>query len=111
MQAAGSLSTNLHLHAITVVLVFALARRRLDNAAALVAALVFAVQPANAEIVAYVSGRSTGPMTQLLLGGLLLYDQEKRFDALASGMAIGARPYQNVGRPHDNPASLRRSLA
>lgn len=82
MQPAGFLSTNLLLHAITVLLVFALARRRLDNMGALAAALLFAVQPANAEVVAYVSGRSTGLMTALLLGGLLLYDHGKRVGAL-----------------------------
>jgi hypothetical protein len=42
MRAAGFLSTNLLLHAITVMLVFALARRRLGDAGALAAALVFA---------------------------------------------------------------------
>lgn len=82
LRAAGFLSTNLFLHAITVLLVFALARRRLGNTGALIAALVFAAQPANAEVVAYVSGRSTGLMTPLLLGGLLLHDQGKRFGAL-----------------------------
>lgn len=82
VQAAGFLSTNLLLHAVTVLLVFALARRRLGNPAALVAALVFAVQPANAEVVAYISGRSTGLMTPFLLGGLLLHDKGKRFGAL-----------------------------
>ncbi len=82
VHAAGFLSTNLALHAITVLLVFALARRRLGNTAALAAALLFAVQPANAEVVAYVSGRSTGLMTPLLLGGLLLHDRGKRFGAL-----------------------------
>jgi hypothetical protein len=82
LQAAGFLSTNLLLHAVTVVLVFALARRRIGDTGALVAALVFAVQPANAEVVAYISGRSTGLMTPLLLGGLLLHDHAKRFLAL-----------------------------
>jgi hypothetical protein len=82
MQPAGFLSTNLLLHAITVLLVFSLARRRLDDVAALAAALLFAVQPANAEVVAYISGRSTGLMTPLLLGGLLLYDHGKRRGAL-----------------------------
>jgi protein O-mannosyl-transferase len=82
VQPAGFLSTNLLLHATTVLLVFALARRRLDSSAALAAALLFAVQPANAEVVAYISGRSTGLMTPLLLGGLLLYDGGKRVSAL-----------------------------
>ena len=97
MHAAGFLSTNLLLHAITVMLVFALARRRLGDAAALAAALVFAVQPANAEVIAYVSGRSTGLMTPLLLGGLLLYDQGKRIGALALfGLACLAKEHALV---------------
>jgi hypothetical protein len=82
-QAAGFLSTNLLLHTITVLLVFALARRRVSAEAALIAAMLFAIQPANAEVVAYISGRSTGLMTPLLLGGLLLYDKGKTLAALA----------------------------
>ena len=82
LKAGGFLATNLLLHATTVLLVFALARRRLGHAGALIAALVFAVQPANAEVVAYVSGRSTGLMTPLLLGGLLLHDSGRRIRAL-----------------------------
>jgi hypothetical protein len=97
MQPAGFLSTNLLLHSITVLLVFALARRRLDNVAALAAALLFAVQPANAEVVAYVSGRSTGLMTPLLLGGLLLYDHGKRVGALLLfGLACLAKEHALV---------------
>ena len=87
MQAGGFLATNLLLHATTVMLVFALARRRLGHAGALIAALVFAVQPANAEVVAYVSGQSTGLMTPLLLGGLLLYDQGRQLGALAYSLS------------------------
>ena len=60
MHAAGFLSTNRLLHVVSALLVFVLARRRLDDSGALVAALLFAVQPANAEVVAYISGRSTG---------------------------------------------------
>jgi len=97
VQPAGFLSTNLLLHAITVLLVFALAQRRLDNMAALAAALLFAVQPANAEVVAYVSGRSTGLMTPLLLGGLLLYDHGKRVGALLLfGLACLAKEHALV---------------
>jgi tetratricopeptide (TPR) repeat protein len=83
MQAAGFLATNLVLHLATVVLVFAVARRRLDVAGACIAALVFALQPANGEVVAYVSGRSTGLVTPLLLGALLLHDRGRRSWALA----------------------------
>jgi len=78
MRPAGFLATNLLLHVITTALVFALARRRLSPLAAILAALFFALQPANAEVVAYVSGRSTGLMTPLLLGGLLLHDRGQR---------------------------------
>lgn len=97
MHPPGFLSTNLLLHAITVLLVFALARRRLDDTAALAAALLFAVQPANAEVVAYVSGRSTGLMTPLLLGGLLLHDHGKRLSALLLfGLACLAKEHALV---------------
>jgi tetratricopeptide (TPR) repeat protein len=82
LRAAGFLSINLILHLATVLVVFALARRRLDVVAACLAALVFSLQPANAEVIAYVSGRSTGLMTPLLLGGLLLHDRGRRGWAL-----------------------------
>ena len=83
MQAAGFLTTNLFLHIATTALVFALARRRVETLPAFLAALFFALQPANAEVVAYVSGRSTGLMTPLLLGGLLLHDRGQRLGAYA----------------------------
>jgi len=78
LRPAGFLATNLMLHLATVALVFALARRRIGAEAAVVAALVFSLQPANAEVIAYVSGRSTGLMTPLLLGALLLHDRGAR---------------------------------
>lgn len=87
VRPAGFLTTNLLLHVCTVLLVFALARRRLDRTGALIATLVFAVQPANAEVVAYVSGRSTGLMTPLLLGGLLLHDQRRWLGAITAFVA------------------------
>lgn len=83
MRATGFLATNLALHVATALLVFALARRRLAIAAALIAALVFALQPANGEVVAYVSGRSTGLMTPLVLAALVLHDRDRRVGALA----------------------------
>src|SRR5512143_1253169 len=65
---AGYHATNLLLHLATVLGVWVLARRRLGGApAALAAAAVFALQPADAEVVAYVAGRSTGLMTALLV--------------------------------------------
>jgi protein O-mannosyl-transferase len=83
VEPAGFLTINLLLHLVTTALVFALARRRAGLAAACVAALVFSLQPANAEVVAYVSGRSTGLMTPLLLGALLFYDRSALVGAAA----------------------------
>ncbi len=78
VEPAGFLATNLLLHLVTVGMVFALAARRYGVQVAAIAALVFSVQPANAEVVAYISGRSTGLMTPLLLGALLLHDRGSR---------------------------------
>lgn len=86
MRAGGFLGTNLLLHLCTVLLVFLLAQRRTDDRGAFLAALLFSLQPANAEVVAYVSGRSTGLMTLFLLGGLLLNDRGRRTGALVMFM-------------------------
>jgi tetratricopeptide (TPR) repeat protein len=83
MHAAGFLTTNLLLHLVTVLLVYALARRRVSAVGACVAAAVFSVQPANAEVVAYVSGRSTGLMAPLVLAALLQHDRGRRGWAVA----------------------------
>lgn len=77
-EPSGFLATNLALHLLTVLGVWLLARRRLGDAtAALAAALVFAVQPAHAEVVAYVSGRSTGLMAALLVWGFCCHEQAR----------------------------------
>jgi len=79
MQAPGFLATNLALHLFTVSMVFALARYRLGSyLPAAAAAAIFAVQPAHAEVIAYVSGRSSGLTAALLLLGLLLYERAVR---------------------------------
>lgn len=87
LEAAGFLAANLALHVAASLLVLALARRRIGDAAALWAALLFTLQPAHAEVVAYVSGRSTGLMAVLVLGALLLWDRGRRIAALA-GFAL-----------------------
>jgi hypothetical protein len=121
MQPAGLLSTNLLLHLVSVLLVFALARRRLSSTGALLAALFFAVQPANAEVVAYVSGRSTGLMTPLLLAGLLLYDRQRTSSALLFfGLACLAKEHAlifpmlvlvwELTRTESRPAAVRAVL-
>lgn len=73
MDARGFLATNLAMHLATVLGVYALARRFFeDEVTPLLAAAIFCVQPANAEVVAYVSGRSTGLASALLVWGLAL---------------------------------------
>ncbi|MET0656590.1 MAG: hypothetical protein ABW110_00330 [Steroidobacteraceae bacterium] len=72
----GWLLVNGLLHALTTLGVGWLAFSRLRNhTAALAAGLCFALQPANAAVVAYVSGRSTGLATALLAFALLAHEQ------------------------------------
>ena len=59
------LAANLALLAVTAIGVWALAVRRLGPAAAFLAGAAFLLQPAHAEAVAYVSGRSMGLMAAL----------------------------------------------
>jgi tetratricopeptide (TPR) repeat protein len=78
LDSRGYHATNLALHVATVLGVWALARRRLaSELAALLAAATFAVQPAHAEVVAYVSGRSTGLMTALLVAALVAHERAR----------------------------------
>lgn len=78
MRPAGFLLTQLLLHGIAVLGIYQLARRRLQSgAAALAAGLCFALQPAHAEAVAYLSGRSVLLSTVLLVGGLLAYERAR----------------------------------
>ncbi len=69
--------TNVALHLVVCMLVFALARRVLgDGAAALVAALWFAVHPVHVEVVANVVGRSELLAAAGYLGAVLAYAAE-----------------------------------
>ena len=69
--------TNVALHLVVCMLVFALARRVLgDGAAALVAALWFAVHPIHVEVVANVVGRSELLAAAGYLGAVLAYAAE-----------------------------------
>ncbi len=74
-RAAGFLAVNLAIHLACALAVLALARHRgLAASGGAAAALVFALQPAQSEAVAYVSGRSSSLMTMFLLLGLLAHD-------------------------------------
>lgn len=73
---AGFIATNLVLHALTVLGIAALARRRLGNeTAAAFAAMVFALQPAHAAAIAWTSGRSTLLATALIVAAMLAHER------------------------------------
>src|SRR5262249_22082567 len=84
-QPSGFLLTNLVLHVATVVGVYLLACRRLDRVGALVAGAVFSLQPAKAEVVGWVGGRSTGLATALLVWARAVNASALRHRALLSG--------------------------
>lgn len=78
LRPAGFLLTQLLLHAACVLGVYRLARQRLDSPfGALAAGLCFALQPAHAEAVAYLSGRSVLLSTALLVAGLLAHERAR----------------------------------
>jgi len=78
MRPAGFLLTQLLLHAGCVLGVHQLARQRLGHGtAAFAAGLCFALQPAHAEAVAYLSGRSVLLSTTLLVAGLLAHERAR----------------------------------
>lgn len=83
LGAAGFHLFNLAVHAGNALLVFALLRRWLADLApgadaaraAFVAALVFALHPAQTEAVTYVCGRSTGLMALCWLGSIYAWER------------------------------------
>ena len=89
-RAAGWLLENLLLHGLTVLVVLALGRRLLSPLGAFLAAAAFALQPAHAEIVAYVSGRSTGLMALLLLAALWIWRPGSRWRLVGAGVLFAA---------------------
>lgn len=75
-NATGYIATNLALHSFTVIGVAALARQRLaSEAAAALAATIFALQPAHAAAVAWTSGRSTLLATALMVAAMLAHER------------------------------------
>ena len=84
MRPGGFLLTNVLLHVATVLGVHALGKRLLhDEWAAFLAAAIFALQPAHAEVIGYVSGRSTGLMAALFVWGFVAWEAERRRTAIA----------------------------
>lgn len=73
--AGGWLVVNLALHATTVLGIAALVQLRTRHApAALMAGLIFAIVPSHAFVIAYVSGRSIGLSSCLLVLALLAHE-------------------------------------
>ncbi len=100
---------NLLIHALNVVLVYALAQRLVGGRAAdpgrfvaLVTAALFALHPVQTEAVTYVSGRSTALAAMFALAAALLWMQraERRWavpaSALAFGVALACKEYVAV---------------
>ena len=89
-NASGFLAENLALHCLTVLVVYRLARRLLSPLGAFLAGAAFALQPAHTEVVAYVSGRSTGLMSFLLLASLLVWASASEWQRpVARGLGMG----------------------
>jgi hypothetical protein len=99
-NAAGFHATNVLLHLGTCALLLAVLRRLLAPAAALVAALLFAVHPAHAEPVAYVSARGDLLCGLFLLAAFLAwlrYAESGGRGALAcSALAYGAALFSKI---------------
>jgi protein O-mannosyl-transferase len=96
--AAGFHAVNVLLHAAATVLVLVLARRMLrlaggDPSLALVVAGLWAVHPAMAETVTYVSGRSAGLSGLLVLAALTLATGPRsRAAAIGAGLCAALAP-------------------
>src|SRR4051812_37932226 len=73
--AGGWLLVNLLLHFLTTIRIAKLVHlRTLNGKAATLAGACFALQPANAEVIAYVSGRSTGLAVAFVVAALLAHE-------------------------------------
>ena len=84
--------TNLSLHVVTSYGVWRLARyASVSPVGAWAAALIFALQPAHGSVVAYISGRSSGLMTALLVWALVAYEfgtRNREFHRRATALAL-----------------------
>lgn len=84
---------NVALHALNAALLFFIGRRifPLHPNASLVAALLFALHPAQTEAVTYISGRSVSLMGSFYLGSLLLYLRNSRLSVIPFILALGVK--------------------
>lgn len=86
---------NIALHALNAVLLFCIGRGLFEKhpAAAFVAALLFALHPAQTEAVTYISGRSSSLMASFYLGAILVYLRGGRWiwSSALFVLAIGTR--------------------
>jgi Tfp pilus assembly protein PilF len=93
-RAAGFHATNLLIHLGVIVLAFALARRLWGDAlSAFLAAAVVALHPVNAEVVNYVSARSSALAALLALGAVLAHDlgrANRAAQAASYGLCLAA---------------------
>jgi hypothetical protein len=84
---------NVALHALNAVLLFFIGRKLFPNHpnASLVAALLFALHPAQTEAVTYISGRSVSLMAALYLASILLYLRKSFYSVIPFILALGVK--------------------
>jgi len=84
---------NVALHALNAVLLLLIGRRifPLHPNASLVAALLFALHPAQTEAVTYISGRSVSLMAAFYLGSILLYLRRSHFSVVLFILALAIK--------------------
>jgi tetratricopeptide (TPR) repeat protein len=84
---------NVALHALNAVLLLFIGRRIFPShpGASFVAALLFALHPAQTEAVTYISGRSVSLMASFYLGSLLLYLRNSRLSVVLFILALGVK--------------------
>jgi hypothetical protein len=84
---------NVALHALNAVLLFFIGRKVFPDHpnASLVAALLFALHPAQTEAVTYISGRSVSLMAALYLASILLYLRKSFYSVIPFILALGVK--------------------
>ena len=87
---------NVALHALNAVLFFSIGKRvigfwNVTPGPAFVAALLFALHPAQTEAVTYISGRSVSLMAALYLASVLLYLRKSVYSVIPFILALGVK--------------------